>query len=155
MWQVFLLLLLALNLASADEVWNETSWRLPTTSKPLSYKLSLVTNVHLGTRFYSGSVDIKLLITEPTDTITLHSSDLEIAHVKLLLDAHEIANEYFANNDKELLIVKLQREFEAGTQLNLLIDFSGQLNNKTMRRTEYYSVPRTPEKKVRFLMDGH
>jgi len=154
MWQVFLLLLLALNLAFAGEVGNETSWRLPTTSKPLSYKLSLVTNVHLGARFYSGSVDIKLQITEPTDTITLHSIDIEIAHVKLLLDAHEIANEYFANNDNELLIVKLQREFEAGTQLNLIIDFSGNLKNGSMP-TEYYSVPRTPEKKVRILMDGH
>jgi len=113
----------------ADEL---SELRLPGTSVPSSYELSLTTNVHRGLLAYTGNVKIRITITAATNIITLHNSGLVISQV-ILSDEFgaEIANTYATDSDKSFLNVQVESELAAESELTLDINFSGNLKTGT------------------------
>jgi len=108
---------------------DEIDVRLPRTSKPLTYDLSLATNIHTGVRAYTGNVKIQVEITADTDSITLHSHDLAISRVTLMIDNADDGAELTIQTDTEndFLIVQLPNALAVAQQLTLDIDFSGNI----------------------------
>ncbi|XP_053665927.1 aminopeptidase N-like [Anopheles marshallii] len=61
----------------------DQSYRLPTDTVPTHYTIRLHTDLHTGSRAFSGIVDIDLDVVVPTDAITVHSRGLTIAAAAL------------------------------------------------------------------------
>uniref|UniRef100_A0A182TZT7 Peptidase M1 membrane alanine aminopeptidase domain-containing protein n=1 Tax=Anopheles melas TaxID=34690 RepID=A0A182TZT7_9DIPT len=57
----------------------DQSYRLPTDTVPTHYTIRLHTDLHTGSRAFSGIVDIEFDVIVPTDAIVVHSRDLLIA----------------------------------------------------------------------------
>lgn len=111
----------------ADEV--DLSWRLPKTIYPKSYQIELETKVHdHGDLDYKGTVIIYLDVRVPTNKIILHSKDLNILEV-LLFDGFTTVDDviYSTDDAREFLVIEARDNFETGSDLMLLIEFSGQL----------------------------
>lgn len=127
---IFLIALVATGLGAPildDE--DQDSLRLPKTSYPTSYDLSLTFSVN-GKRSYEGSVSINIVMTENTSKITLHNRGLAVLSVKLIdsQTRNELEQTYIIEDEKEFIhIVVSSRELIAGDKLSLTITFSGQL----------------------------
>lgn len=66
------------------KIKNEDSiYRLPRTSKPLSYKVEITTNVHTGATLINGVTDIHTVLTDYTDSIVLHYRRLNIVSIEV------------------------------------------------------------------------
>ncbi|XP_061502292.1 aminopeptidase N-like [Anopheles gambiae] len=61
----------------------DQSYRLPTDSVPTHYTIRLHTDLHTGSRAFSGIVDIEFDVIVPTDAIVMHNRDLLIASAAL------------------------------------------------------------------------
>lgn len=109
-----------------DEV--DLSWRLPKTIYPLSYQIELETSVHdEGSREYSGNVIIFLDVKETTNTIVLHSKELNIKDVLITSDLAFLSPRFHFDETRDFLIIEADDTLEAGSQIAVLIEFSGQL----------------------------
>lgn len=64
-------------------------YRLPKDTIPINYDIHLITNIHEGDFDFTGTVKITLKVLEETDTITIHSRQLEIENDYELLDKDE------------------------------------------------------------------
>jgi aminopeptidase N len=122
---------------------EDGSFRLPKSSWPLSYDLTLTTNVHAGTRGFTGKVIIAVEIREATDFITLHNRGLTINSVKLI-SSSENELEIQTNPDvtKEFLIIEsLVTPLQAGARVTVEIEFTGLLQTGTsgFYRSSYIS----------------
>lgn len=115
------------HLDDAEEV--DLSWRLPTAIRPSTYHIDLDMKVHEnGNRDYSGSVIIFLDVMEATNKIVLHSKDLNILDL-LLFSGVTTVDEliYYEDETRDFLVIETNENFEAGDDLMLLIEFTGQL----------------------------
>lgn len=84
----FLFAVLFVNLFAKN---GAEEFRLPATSFPLNYDLSLVTNVHNGTRRFDGVVKIDVQVTEAnSQTLTLHLRELIIDEKIKVLDSENV-----------------------------------------------------------------
>lgn len=112
---------------------DEESLRLPKTSKPISYDLTLTTNVHNGEREFSGLVKIVIEIVEATDFITLHNRGLTIESVKLKNAAEaELDISFSEDKPKEFLIIEsLTRPLDVGSRFTVEISYKGFLQGGT------------------------
>lgn len=107
--------------------------RLPTNSAPISYDLTLTTNVHEGTIAFSGTVKIEIEIKENSDTLTLQNNGLTISTVTLS-DSSEIAMESTYDEELDLEFVhvsSVSRQFYTGETVFVVISFTGQLSTGT------------------------
>ncbi|CAH0407055.1 unnamed protein product [Chilo suppressalis] len=104
-----------------------THYRLPKHVIPLNYKLLLRPN--MGNKTFSGKVNIKIHITEPTKNITIHSNKLDISSVKLKRKKREIiiASTIRTNDDREFFIIELGHEIEINNY-ELILVFTGRLD---------------------------
>lgn len=72
-------------LRSIDDIENQL--RLPESSIPKYYKLHIdARNVHTGDKSYSGEVEIRVLITQPTNYIIFHSKNQIIDDLKVFAE---------------------------------------------------------------------
>lgn len=137
---IFLLLLIATAKAAptlvADVVeFDEDDLRLPQTSIPISYDLTLTTQVHdAGARALSGFVRIEIQITETTDFIALHNRGLTIVTVKLINAAEtELEIVLDTNSEREFLIIESQVvPLETGALYTIEIEYTGSLQTGTL-----------------------
>lgn len=108
--------------------------RLPKSSVPISYDLSLNTSIHSGLRAFSGVVKIDIKITEKTDMLTLHSKELSIEHVKLTnqqtQDVYKV--QYTTDWVKDLVYIEsLVRPLNIGEFFSIEIKYWGNLKTST------------------------
>lgn len=130
---VFLSTILA---ASADN----DPFRLPNNSVPLHYDLKIKTNVHTGSRAFSGTMLIDVMITGDSTQITLHSRGLGFNWVSLYNHAGDELNfVYYFELDKDFLTIINDYPFRIGQRYRVKIEYSGVLSIGTngFYRTSY------------------
>lgn len=104
--------------------------RLPKTSFPLSYDLSLITMIHTGTREFTGNVKINVEIKELTNTITLHNRGLTIqsVSVKHTVGKADVPITISIDVAREFLIIEsVSEDLQNGGLYLIEINFTGQL----------------------------
>lgn len=106
--------------------------RLPRTSYPLSYDITLATNVHNGARNFNGFVKILIVVEEGTSRLTVHSRGSGIQSVVLLNSADAAVNieTFVLETDKSFLHIDPVAPLTAGTY-TLEITYTAQLNTGT------------------------
>lgn len=134
---VFLLIFLSTTWAAPAPVpfADEDSFRLPTSSVPIRYDLTLTTNVHLanGQRAFSGNVKIEIEIKENSNLITLHNRGLSIQSVKLTDDdGEEVEITFTPEAEKDFLHIQSpDHPLQAVEHYTIEIAFTGQLQTGT------------------------
>lgn len=124
-----------------EEIIDPQNYRLPTTTKPLNYKL-LIGVVFEPDRFISGTVEIYLKATQNNvNTITIHSEDLEIQQqdVILTLDDVNIPITWSTEKEYDFLHVRL----ETGTlNYNPNVDniYKLEIKFEAPMRTDMYGI---------------
>lgn len=107
-----------------------TTYRLPNTTTPNAYDVTLRTWVHEENFQFNGSVRIDISIEEPTNTITLHHRYLTIGDVRLWFGETSIPIlSYSYNTTFEFFTVSVQEALILGESYVLDIDYSGTLRN--------------------------
>ncbi|KAF2663201.1 aminopeptidase [Microthyrium microscopicum] len=102
---------------------------LPAHVKPAHYYLTLEPN--LETFQYDGEVTIDLDVVEDTKSISLNTLDLQIHSTKVSSDGHVIASSPVVSydEDQQVTTIKLNDSLKAGTKVQLVHKFTGELNN--------------------------
>jgi aminopeptidase N len=127
-----IIFLLALSMVWAVPIQksdDDDSLKLPKTSVPLSYDLSLKTSLRSVEREFSGTVKIQIEVIEATDTITLHNRGLAIESVTMI-DSDGIALDasYRLEPEKDFMhIVVESRQLLVAEALTVEIAFTGSL----------------------------
>lgn len=105
--------------------------RLPRTSFPLSYDITLTTNVHNGARNFNGFVKIVIVVEEGTARLTVHSRGSGIQSVVLLNSTDAVVTtDFVLETDKAFLHIDPVAPLTAGTY-TLEITYTAQLNTGT------------------------
>jgi aminopeptidase N len=122
------------NLLSLEEYLNEmfaeeNQYRLPKTSEPTSYDISLdLRNVQNGDLTYEGTVTIHASITQATNKIIIHSKDQEINSLVVLNENGNIINYslYHLRSDMETLIIYFSEQMNP-QDLQIIIKYTTEL----------------------------
>lgn len=102
---------------------------LPTNVKPQHYKLSL--EPLFDTSKFNGDVTIDLDVQESSDSITLHTLELELLDYYLIKDGENIKpTELSTNEDDQTTTFKFNQTLDANSKVQLYIKFIGELNDK-------------------------
>lgn len=118
--------------------------RLPQTSAPIHYKLELTTDVHVGTLGFSGTVEIRVILTANTDTIVLHSQNLNITSLEVFDEQGRILFiSYELDATKNFLIIHLDEFRYINSEFDVIIDYTGNLltNSQGCHRSAYGTEP--------------
>lgn len=132
--RIFLVVLITTaNAAPTTRADVDDPSRLPTSSIPISYDLTLTTNVHDGTRAFNGTVKIEIEIKEATDVITLHNSGLTVQSLKLFNSTdEEILTSLTEETDYDFIrIQSTSRSLQAGEIFTVEASFTGELSTGT------------------------
>lgn len=106
--------------------------RLPKSSVPISYDLTLTTNVHTGVRAFSGTVIIEIEIIENTDVLTLHNNGLTIQDLKLFSSGNELLATFTEETDKSFVhVTSSSRSLLMGETVSVEATFTGLLDTST------------------------
>lgn len=135
------LVLMIFKIEGASTVEEDpNSSRLPKTSYPTHYSLSLSFSV-VGTKNYEGNVVINIVMKENTSVITLHNRGLDVLSVNLIDSSlSKLDQKVIVKPERELMDIEVStRELIAGEKLSLEISFSGQLKTELsgFYRTSY------------------
>lgn len=126
-------------------ILNKQDYRLPNTSIPLHYDLSLATNIHLKNESdpekyeFHGEVDISLKVLQDTDEIVVHSKDHTNIFATLTDNTTGEVIPWFDDSlpqfdrDVDFLKFKTKTRLTAGKVYNLWIKFSGKLRERAER----------------------
>ncbi|XP_001358398.3 glutamyl aminopeptidase [Drosophila pseudoobscura] len=109
---------------------EKIDYRLPSRLEPTHYDLYLFPNVETGE--FNGQETITLTVHEATDTIVLHSLDLNISSVSVLkpdFSSVEVSEISF-DAVREFLVLQLAEELSAGINVDLHLGFAGSMANK-------------------------
>lgn len=130
---IFLVVLITTAAAAPAPFADEDSLRLPKSSIPISYDLTLMTNVHTGARAFSGFEKIEIEIKEATDSITLHNRGLTVESVKLVNAAGTELDISLENDGpREFLVIESTlATLQVGNVYTIEIGFSGLLQAGT------------------------
>ncbi|KZC13131.1 Aminopeptidase N, partial [Dufourea novaeangliae] len=118
-------------------------YRLPTKIEPLTYFIHLKPKINaLNNKFsFDGTVKIAAKVTESTNVIVLHSSDL--VHETIIVSANNknlTITKTETTKKYDFLTIELDEELKVGEAVDIQISFSGTLNDE-MRgfyKTWYY-----------------
>lgn len=115
---------------------SEDNYRLPNNTVPIAYNVELWTQVHNGTRNFSGSVTIDLQVLEASNTITLHARQTEnfeaILQSKDSATSAPISLNVNYENTREFLTFKPVDDtisFAKDSNWTLSINYTGLLRN--------------------------
>ena len=111
--------------------FNEINVRLPNNTIPLHYDIRVNTsNLHTGALDDQGNVRINIRTLERTNTITLHSTNLNFDFIFLFESNGRLLdfNPQFTNdNQTELLVITTPRHLEVGEEIVVDIGYTGNL----------------------------
>lgn len=103
-------------------------YRLPDTTKPVSYNLKIIPNLS-GHFNFSGTVSIMIDVLSTTNEILLHCKDMTVRNVSLARGSKEYKSNYLLNYTDELLKITTNENLTAKFTYNLTIKFNGTLND--------------------------
>lgn len=106
--------------------------RLPTTTKPTNYDISLTTNIHAEDLDFTGTVVITLDVVTATNKIVLHYRQLTINVPSVTLTnaaavASVVTSVVPKEDDSEFLEITLETPLAVGVGYVLTISYSGTL----------------------------
>ena len=112
-----------------NKIKNEDSvYRLPKTSAPLSYKIELTTNVHSGVTLINGVTDIHIALTDYTDKIILHYRALNIESVEIIdKDSRIVSTGFDLDPVKEHFRIYLDSFYYANEEFNIHVVYNHNL----------------------------
>ncbi|KAG5680229.1 hypothetical protein PVAND_009752 [Polypedilum vanderplanki] len=107
----------------------EESYRLPNTSIPLSYDITIRTDIHNAIFDFSGYVKIHAKILEATEEIILHYRQIEIDYIDLFNSTGIVASDLkFEKISKfEFLNITLPRIYNPDEEIILEIAYHGEI----------------------------
>lgn len=111
---------------------NVLLFRLPDTTQPNWYDLTIITNLEDEFDF-KGTVVIRVHVLSATREIILHSKDLDITGLELTRFPEQTAysTTHSLNLEDQLLIINTaEQTLLPGTAFKLTIQFSGKLNDE-------------------------
>lgn len=114
---------------------NIVNYRLPNTTHPVSYDISIVSRVDENSFDFSGSVNIEIVVDEATREIVLHARQLTIVNITLRRYGGQSLFELMLNPFEydvvtEFLTIRANRSIlNEGDRLQLQINYVGQLRN--------------------------
>lgn len=124
--------------ARAKSLAGEGSYRLPTTSHPISYDVKLVTHLEdpnpLNKIKFEGSVRIKIRVVNDTKDIVLHKKGIIIEKPVVLYNGVQISTLYQdEENDYDFLTISNYfTVFTANSEYEILINFGGELRDDNL-----------------------
>jgi aminopeptidase N len=130
---IFLAVILSATLAAPAPAADEDSLRLPKSSFPLSYDITLTTQVHTGVRAFTGVVIIEIEISETTNVITLHNRLLQVQSV-MMKDEEGIEVFVASSNNREkefFILTSNEKTFQPGERYTIEIKYLGSLQSGT------------------------
>lgn len=124
------------------EELNTRIFRLPNNTMPLHYELYFTTNVHAADFSFHAMTSIRIKVLEPSNTITLHASQLLIERINLLTpqgDMVQFNMNFRLDSVTQLLEIIVDRELQVGQEFELYIEAFGVLrtNRLGFYRTSY------------------
>ncbi|XP_061386746.1 aminopeptidase N-like [Musca vetustissima] len=117
-------------LARLEERADVLNYRLPNDTVPVHYEVELTTNVHDGTRKFTGVVKIDITVVVPTTSLVLHARQLTIksAKIKSATSASEDLNiDYEQQREFLTLTRKTNVNFPKDSKWIVTIEYEGQL----------------------------
>lgn len=118
--------------ASKTDPFTGKFYRLPNTTIPVHYDISLSTEIHNGTFDFDGRVKIEIRVVENTSNITLHYRQLTIVNVDLLDSAQQLIQRDVPTTfqeDLEFMIITPTQPLIAGQTYVVDINYNGILRN--------------------------
>lgn len=108
--------------------------RLPRSSHPVSYDITLLTDmdfVTTGERAFGGEVKIVIKVDENTNEIVLHNRNLRVEanDVTLMLETRSIPLT-ISNSDYNFMIIHTLEELTKDSELTLEIKYTGELDHE-------------------------
>lgn len=111
-----------------DEINKDESSRLPSSSRPISYDITLTTNVHTGERDFTGVVSIAIKITTETNTITLHNNGLMPIITRLYVNGvDDLVHTTRSDASRNFFIITTERTLQVDELYTIEITYKGQL----------------------------
>ncbi|XP_035785976.1 aminopeptidase N-like [Anopheles albimanus] len=135
-----LLLVLLLALAAPASIESRSAsvlerafdtFRLPNSTVPTHYNLYLDTDIHAGIFDYTGNVQIRISILEPTSQIVLHSKRNVITQLQLRNSADLVVpvKGYEFDEEKEFLVINVGVVLQPGSgSYTIDIDFTNSID---------------------------
>jgi hypothetical protein len=120
-------------ISELDEIVDGISYRLPNTTKPELYLISLdLGDFHANDLSFSGNVLITIRVTESTDEIVLHSA-VRVIETTLTSDRDVlISHSVSYDSDREFMKVKVGNVLERGALVKLRVSFTGTIRSSVM-----------------------
>lgn len=118
--------------APYTDPFDGIDYRLPNTTRPISYNIWLSTDIHRGDFTFNGVVTIQIEALENTPEITLHYRELTITNVRLLRDTGGTIQSNVpttSRDDVEFLIIRPTVPLTQGTIYGIAITYTGVLRN--------------------------
>lgn len=114
---------------NVDAKVKPVHYRLPNNTKPESYDITLITNIHEKEFSFSGRVAIKLVVLEASHNITIHARQLNIKTIDLsTISGTAIKlNPFTYDNVTEFLVIPTQSELQKDTIYVLTVEYAGEL----------------------------
>ncbi|PAV83375.1 hypothetical protein WR25_16113 [Diploscapter pachys] len=103
--------------------WN--SLRLPRSLTPVSYNLTLHPNI--TTQKLDGSVAITIKVSQSTNLIILHASELDMIDAKILNNGDSINAEFSECEHSQEWAWTMEKEVDEGDEIELSIEYTGTL----------------------------
>jgi hypothetical protein len=125
---VIFLVIFSVTRAAPTSFAVDSSLRLPQTSFPVRYDLSITTAVHNGNRAFSGIAQISIEVKVATNVITLHNRGLVIGTINFQNSADEFLHHTIRiESEKEFMHIESATQLPIG-QYKIEILYSSQLN---------------------------
>lgn len=123
---------------------NDRNFRLPNNTEPVSYNISLSTDIHIGDFGFQGEVMIIIRALENTNSITLHSRQTIIERIDLFTingTLYQANVPFVYDSEVEFLTINFAEELVAGQELSIQISYQGFLRSELMGffRTSYHN----------------
>lgn len=139
---LLIILSVYLSSVSAGEINNaeSESYRLPNQTYPESYIIHLVfQSFDQDVMTFNGTVTIDVKILEDTETITLHSSVININEIRPVEEFSDVLLNYTLDTDREFLIIKRSdgEKFENNSKFTIRIGFSSRIEESPTHRGVY------------------
>ena len=113
-------------MTSASSTSDPKAYRLPTVVRPRHYDIAL--DARPGRETFSGSLRVQVSIAAPTDTIELHTRDLDITNARLVgAGGQAFAGAVTADAEREIAVIALDGTAPRG-DATLSLDFAGRLS---------------------------
>ncbi|XP_075168274.1 aminopeptidase N [Haematobia irritans] len=110
---------------------DDPDYRLPNATTPTHYDIELTTNVHVGTKAFSGTVKIHVTFEEDTTSIVLHARQLTITSATIQQGTNAAENlQHSYEDEREFLTLTRTSNnspFPKDSQWIITLQYNGQL----------------------------